>query len=55
LAVNVLDLRCQDLRATETRRRIVETSLLLFAEQGYRGVSVRDRSSPAWTSAVPRT
>jgi hypothetical protein len=50
LAVNALDLR-----VTETRRRIVETSLLLFAEHGFKGVSARDGASPARTSPARRT
>lgn len=36
-----------DPRAAETRRRIIETALKLFAEHGFRGVSVRDLSAAA--------
>ncbi len=35
------------LHAGETRRRIIDTALKLFAEHGFRGVSVRDLSAAA--------
>ena len=47
LAANTLDVRSQDVRSIETRQRIVETSLHLFAEHGFKGVSVRDISAAA--------
>ena len=39
--------RPADLRTAETRQRIIETSLRLFAEHGFKGVSVRDISAAA--------
>ncbi|MFZ0788918.1 MAG: CerR family C-terminal domain-containing protein [Chromatiaceae bacterium] len=39
--------RPADLRTPETRQRIIETSLRLFAEHGFKGVSVRDISAAA--------
>jgi AcrR family transcriptional regulator len=39
--------RLSDPRPAETRHRIVETSLRLFAEHGFKGVSVRDISTAA--------
>jgi TetR/AcrR family transcriptional regulator, regulator of cefoperazone and chloramphenicol sensitivity len=39
--------RTLDPRAAETRARILETSLRLFAEHGFKGVSVRDISAAA--------
>jgi AcrR family transcriptional regulator len=52
LAANALDHRSPDLRppdarTVETRQRILETSLRLFAEHGFKGVSVRDISTAA--------
>ncbi|WP_295584054.1 CerR family C-terminal domain-containing protein [uncultured Lamprocystis sp.] len=41
------ELRAPDPRTAATRRRIIETSLRLFAEHGFRGVSVRDISAAA--------
>lgn len=41
------DPRPPDPRTAETRQRIVETSLRLFAEHGFKGVSVRDISAAA--------
>jgi AcrR family transcriptional regulator len=40
-------LRAPDPRTAATRRRIIDTSLRLFAEHGFRGVSVRDISAAA--------
>lgn len=40
-------LRALDTRSCETRQRIIETSLRLFAEHGFKGVSVRDISAEA--------
>ncbi len=40
-------LRPSDPRPGETRQRILETSLRLFAEHGFKGVSVRDISAAA--------
>ena len=42
-----LSARPLDPRTGETRRRIIETALKLFAEHGFRGVSVRDLSAAA--------
>jgi AcrR family transcriptional regulator len=42
-----LAIRSPDPRAAETRQRIIETSLRLFAEHGFKGVSVRDISAAA--------
>ena len=39
--------RAADPRPAETRRRILDTSLRLFAEHGFKGVSVRDISVAA--------
>jgi len=39
--------RSADPRPAETRRRIIDTSLRLFAEHGFKGVSVRDISTAA--------
>ena len=39
--------RAPDARPGETRRRIIDTALKLFAEHGFRGVSVRDLSAAA--------
>jgi len=39
--------RNSDTRPAETRRRILDTSLRLFAEHGFKGVSVRDISVAA--------
>jgi TetR/AcrR family transcriptional regulator, regulator of cefoperazone and chloramphenicol sensitivity len=47
LAQHTLDPRPADNRTAETRRRIIETSLRLFAEHGFKGVSVRDISAAA--------
>jgi len=43
----LLPRRPADLRTAETRQRIIETSLRLFAEHGFKGVSVRDISAAA--------
>lgn len=42
-----LSSRLPDPRTAETRQRIIETALRLFAEHGFRGVSVRDLSAAA--------
>jgi AcrR family transcriptional regulator len=42
-----LDPRPAESRTAETRRRIIDTSLRLFAEHGFKGVSVRDISAAA--------
>ena len=42
-----LSSRTLDPRTGETRQRIIETALRLFAEHGFRGVSVRDLSAAA--------
>ncbi len=42
-----LAIRPPDLRTAETRQRIIDTSLRLFAEHGFKGVSVRDISAAA--------
>jgi len=39
--------RPADARTAETRQRIIETSLRLFGEHGFKGVSVRDISAAA--------
>jgi AcrR family transcriptional regulator len=39
--------RPPDLRTAETRQRIIDASLRLFAEHGFKGVSVRDISAAA--------
>jgi TetR/AcrR family transcriptional regulator, regulator of cefoperazone and chloramphenicol sensitivity len=47
LVTDALDQRPPDPRVVETRQRIVDTSLRLFAEHGFKGVSVRDISAAA--------
>ncbi len=42
-----LDTRPADPRTAETRQRIIDTSLRLFGEHGFKGVSVRDISAAA--------
>ncbi|WP_295391519.1 CerR family C-terminal domain-containing protein [uncultured Thiodictyon sp.] len=42
-----LSSRLTEPRPCETRQRIIETALRLFAENGFRGVSVRDLSAEA--------